>query len=137
MCLLLVSAATQAGCTLVGVDKRAYTTRNKAVMESVPVYPGGRLESAFSLADPSGNGWPCDTCGPATGYQSYRLYRLPAGTDPGAVLAFYERRMPARWEPRLGQMPCEQTYRRDAAQFYLSACNDRLELNVDHAAYRD
>jgi hypothetical protein len=137
VCLLLVPVVAQTGCTIVSVDKRAYTARNQAIMESLPLYPGARFETAFTMKDQGGNGWPCENCGPATAYQSYRFYRLPAGTDPQAVLAFYERRMPVRWEPQLGPMPCEQTYKRDAAEVYVSACNGRLDLNVDHAAFSD
>jgi hypothetical protein len=89
--LALVAAVLLAGCGESRFE-RSYKSRNEAIINSLPVFPGA-VKTHESSAPYSGE-IPRDPH-PA-GYSTTVVYRVPHGTSSAAVLRFYVRSLNGR-----------------------------------------
>jgi hypothetical protein len=123
------------GCGSEDVDKHDYTTRNKKILDEVPLYPGATLETSFATEDRTGNGSPYENGGPITAYWSTRRYGLPGAVTPANVIRFYRRQLRRlHWHDK-GSTPCSHTFGRGREALYLDACFPAgFSLMVNHAA---
>jgi hypothetical protein len=91
--VLLVPALTAAllltGCG--GVDRGHYVGRNRAIFQSLPVFPRAVKAHEYSIPDDA-NGEFADP----TGYTTTFVYRVPPGTRGAAVLRFCETQLERR-----------------------------------------
>jgi hypothetical protein len=108
-----------------GADEASFVRANRKVLDEVPVFGGLKLASEYSIGHLDGNGCP-EGLGPPTSLTTYRTYRLPAGTTPQEVMAYYEPRLDG-WATA-GTSGCEQTFTRGEAYIAVSACGETLQL---------
>lgn len=117
-----------AGCRVRSVDKHDYVAQNEAVLRTVPLYPGAKEMTSYSIgvSDPNGN--PLHENGPPyKGFITTHVYKLPKSATQTAVLSFYHQRLKLPWlwyGP--GQNPgypppVEAGFKRGEADLYLRA----------------
>lgn len=138
----LVSAVALVAAGLgYGVDRARYAAANEAILAELPTYPGARLVSTRTLPYYSGD----SAWSPVAGYTTLAFFRLPRGTDPTHVAAFYERELAPDWTltERLDEPPYAagpiRTFRRGEAGVSVNLESWRggiLELAVDGGGER-
>jgi hypothetical protein len=99
--------------------KARFVKANRAILDSLPVFPGAKLDYESSSDDRSFNGC-LEGTGPATSYTTYRRFDLPAATRGEDVLEFYEQEL-SNWKGGV-TTPCESSYSRGEASIYLTSC---------------
>lgn len=89
---VLIKAATT-DCHLFSVDGSSYSRANRAVLETVPVFPDSTLINTGSMGRQYQNR--CfalgDTGPPYASFETYVNYETPASAGPQDVLDFYNR----------------------------------------------
>jgi len=110
-----------------GADRASFVAANEKVLSDVALFPGAVFLNQYSVDRKDGNGCP-DGSGPATYYVTYRSYRLPPGTKPGAVFRHYQREFFGWLES--ASTPCERTYGQGPAYAVVSACKGVLRLSI-------
>jgi len=86
-----------------GADRARYAASNEAILAELPTYPGARLVSTRTLPYYRGD----SAWSRVAGYTTLAFFRLPRGTDPSQVSAFYERELADDWTlaERLDESP--------------------------------
>lgn len=89
--MLYVAAATD--CRLFSVDGDAYSKANRAVLETIPVFPGSELVNTGSMGAPADDRcFPLGDNGPPyESFDTYANYDTPNRATPDETLTFYDR----------------------------------------------
>jgi hypothetical protein len=147
---LLLLTVLLAGCRVRSVDEHDYVAQNEAVFRTVPLYPGAREMTSYSIGIPDPNGiTPHENGPPYQGFSTTHVYKLPISGTQKAVLAFYHQRLkpPWRWYGP-GQSPgypppSEAGFKRGAALLYLRVGQGNvsstalvLSVSIDYGSNR-
>jgi hypothetical protein len=131
-------------CRLRSVDRASYVAKNEALFKRLPVVPGAKLVTSYSIGQTAS-----DTCLPVangTPYGSFtttHAYETARRKRAGALVRYYKKRLLARgwrWVARSGLAgPAHDgSFRRGPASLYIAEIDDRrsaLIVTADHAAY--
>src|SRR4051812_19681658 len=130
--LTVVVLATTA-CGEEDVDKRAFTARNDAILDSLPRLPNTSLETSFVEGDRTGNGHREEGSGPIVSYWSTRKYQTFAGV--ATVLRFYRGALRSHWNYDAGA-DCDATFLQGDTWLHVDACYpDGFALSVNWDTY--
>jgi hypothetical protein len=150
--LLVLTAALLmlAGCRVRSVDEHDYVVQNEAVFRTVPLFPGAREMTSYSIgvSDPNGN--PLHENGPPyKGFTTTHVYTLPKSATPKAVLSFYRQRLEPPWlwygpeQNPVYPVAAEAGFKRGGALLYLSVGQGNasspalvLIISIDYARNR-
>ena len=132
LALALVALALVArACGNRDVDKGAYISANKALFQTLPVFPGAQLREQSSSPYHAGE----DGQGPIAGYTTLFEFKLPRDARAGDVARFYRRQLEPRWRlvESLGGPVLNFRKRRSSVSINLEGRRTHLlEVAVDH-----
>jgi hypothetical protein len=132
-----------ADCTLRSVDKTSYVGKNEDILQRLPVFPGAKLLTGYSIGHTAS-----DTCLPIANGAPYgsftttHVYKVGKPSPRGAIVRYYRKRLLAqgwRWVARSGLTgpPLDSAFRRGPASLYISeSYRGSWIITTDHAAYR-
>ena len=138
------AATDVVGCTLRSVDKASYVAKNEALLRGLPVVPGARVVSRYSLGQTASDSClPVLNGRPYEGFTTTHAYETARPEPPGAILRYYRRRLLAngwKWIAQSGIAgPAhDSAFRRGPAVLYVMESSDERAawtVTADHAAY--
>jgi hypothetical protein len=140
MALTSCGAKSVTGCRVRSVAKAPYVAKNETIFRQLPGFHGSELLSSYSPGQPASDScFPLDNGPPYWSFVTTRSYSRPEHTAVGAIVRFYRKRLAPEWQLRgyaAATPPRDSTFRRGAAQVYVSESERGWSLTVDHAAYR-
>lgn len=124
-------AALAAGCDEGDdVERESYVRANVALLRAVPEFPGARLGKVEALPYRAS-----EQSDAIAGYWASRIDRVPGGTRPAGVIAYYQRELRPWQVVDLSKAP-SISLRKGDAYLHVLAGGGVVHIEVDHDCYK-